>query len=301
MSADARSNAIDDAGEWHCHHDLMELLRDPVIVLDHDLRIRCWNAAAEKIYGYSSEQALGRLAPELLQTECALPIAAIVHQVTTTGRWEGELIHQCRDGRPITCESRWGLWRDARGEAKGFIQTGADDHKRAHCDNRLREAADYLVQQRQWLEAVLNLLPLPLLLVDPVSERVTFRNQAAEAVDSVGDDEQTLLSEHFTDMDGRRVQDRELPTARAARGEKLVGHQIRWRRADGERTLMIHSAMLPAMHSHESVAVLLYQDITRDKEHERELRRAIRPRTPCWRCLVMSCVTRWPRLPVRQS
>jgi signal transduction histidine kinase/CheY-like chemotaxis protein len=140
-------------------------------------------------------------------------------------------------------------------------------------DNRLREAANYLVQQRQWLEAVLNLLPLPMLLVDPAGERVTFRNQAALCFGSV-DDEEVCSANHFTDMDGRTLSHDELPTSRAARGEQLLGHQIRWRRRDGERTLMIHSATLPAMHSHEAVAVLLYQDITRDKEHERELRRA---------------------------
>ncbi len=246
----------------------------PVILVDRDLRIRYWNAAAEETFGYSDEQAFGRVAHELLQTQSPIPIATIVEHVVATGRWEGGLVHQCRDGRRISIESRWGVWHDARGEARGFMQTGYDERDRTRYDNRLREAADYLVQQRQWLEAVLNLLPLPLLLVDPVSERVTFRNQAAEAFDSIGGQEDTPHTEHFTDMDGRRVPARNCRLRSTARGEQLDGDQFRWRRAESERTLMIHSVMLPAMHSHESVAVLLYQDITREKEHERELRRA---------------------------
>jgi PAS domain S-box-containing protein len=269
------SNAHQPVGDdnfWPQVAEALALARDAIILADNNIRIRFWNAAAERIYGYTAQQALGQVLHELLQTQGNLPMHSIIEHVKSTGMWAGELTNECSDGRRISVECEWRACRDAQDRPRGFVQASYPSEQ-IGSDRRLREAANYLVQQRQWLEAVLNLLPLPMLLVDPAGERVTFRNQAAQSFASVHDDE-VFSADHFTDMDGRTLSQEELPTSRAARGEKLLGHQIRWRRPDGERTLMIHSATLPAMHSHESVAVLLYQDITRDKEHERELRRA---------------------------
>jgi PAS domain S-box-containing protein len=269
------SNADDPTGDknnYRYEAEALALVRDAIILTDNDLRIRFWNVAAEKIYGHTAQQAVGQVLDELLETQSQVPLRSILEHVSATGYWSGELTNQCSDGRRISVECQWRLCGDDHDKRRGFILASYPG-ERIGSDIRLREAANYLVQQRQWLEAVLNLLPLPMLLVDPAGDRITFRNQAAQAFASV-EDEEVFSANHFTDMDGRTLSHDELPTSRAARGEKLLGHQIRWRRPDGERTLMIHSATLPAMHSHESVAVLLYQDVTRDKEHERELRRA---------------------------
>jgi PAS domain S-box-containing protein len=269
------TNSNDGQARNYNHREkvALERVRDAVVLTDNDLRIRFWNVAAEKTYGYSAQQAVGQISHELLKTKSQISVPSIIEHVAARGHWAGELINQCSDGGEITVECQWAICRDAQGTPTGFALTSYPSEG-MRSDNRLREAANYLVQQRQWLEAVLNLLPLPMLLVDPVGQRVTFRNQAALLFGAVDDDEGVSIADHFTDTEGRAISKDDLPTSRAARGERLVGHQIRWRRSDGERTLMIHSAMLPAMHSHESVAVLLYQDITRDKEHERELRRA---------------------------
>lgn len=46
-------------------------------------------------------------------------------------------------------------------------------------EQRLQQNAQAQVNQRQWLEAVLNLLPIPLVFVEPQTACFTFANQAA--------------------------------------------------------------------------------------------------------------------------
>ncbi len=70
----------------------------PVMVRDMDSRIVLWSRGAEKIYGYTKEEALGRDSHELLQTEHAIPLWMIDRLLRTAGVWEGELRYKTRDG-----------------------------------------------------------------------------------------------------------------------------------------------------------------------------------------------------------
>ncbi|MEX2142660.1 MAG: PAS domain S-box protein [Pirellulales bacterium] len=178
-------------------------------------------------------------------------------------------------------EYRWVLdnsvpLRSERGPFQGYIGTCIDITHRKQSENRLREAADYLVEQRQWLESVLNLLPMPMLLIDPVSAKVTFSNQAARQTAQAfsGGPRDDTASDHLCDAQGHRLAEDEEPVARVSRGERLRGFEVHLQRPDGTRSLIVNSESLPAMHSHERMAVLLYQDITDQKQVEADLRRA---------------------------
>jgi signal transduction histidine kinase len=79
-------------------------------------------------------------------------------------------------------------------------------------------------------------------------------------------------------MEGRRLGASEIPSTRAARGEKLEGLEVVWETRTGEYVLSISSEMLPAMHGHPAVTVLPFLDITRLKTVERHLQEAVRVR-----------------------
>jgi PAS domain S-box-containing protein len=44
------------------------------MVLGLDGRIRFWNRAAEKLYGWSRKEAIGAVSHQLLKTECSAPV-----------------------------------------------------------------------------------------------------------------------------------------------------------------------------------------------------------------------------------
>ena len=167
---------------------------------------------------------------------------------------------------------------DASGRPRGAVGAFVDITERKRLENQLRQNADDLRNQQRWLEALLNLLPMPMLLLDTARARVTFANRAAEemadGVFPLGAADGGESPEYYcTDRSGDRIPPEKMPGARVARGEKLSGFEMDWHLPDGTRSLLVNADTLPAMHGHEGVSTLLFQDITRLKQIEAELRR----------------------------
>ncbi|MDP9440738.1 MAG: PAS domain S-box protein, partial [Actinomycetota bacterium] len=113
--------------------ELMELTHDAIIVRDVEGRISFWNGGAERRYGWPSEEVVGRVSHELLETEFPLPLEEIKAILAQDGRWEGELVQSTRDGRRIEVASRWALRRSAEGRGEAVLEINNDvtDQKRA--------------------------------------------------------------------------------------------------------------------------------------------------------------------------
>ena len=115
---------------------LLDLAHSSILVHDPEGRIVYWNESAAQCYGWSKEEALGRVVHTLLQTQFSEPLERILDVVKRTGRWEGELVHTRRDGRRITIDSRWAIQRDAEGQGFRILQINNDITERV----RLLEA-----------------------------------------------------------------------------------------------------------------------------------------------------------------
>src|SRR5256886_11723049 len=102
---------------------LLDLTNDAIIVRDANDRITYWNKGAEEMYGYTRDEALGKVAQELLQTHFPEPMRKIHEKLLREKRWEGELVHTVRDGKHITVFSRWALERDAQGNRAFILET----------------------------------------------------------------------------------------------------------------------------------------------------------------------------------
>jgi len=105
---------------------LLDLAPDAIIARDVDGRINYWNQGATESYGYSREEALGKISYELLATKFPAPRAEIEDRVLQTGRWDGELLQTVKDGSEITVSSRWSARTDAEGRAVQILQINTD-------------------------------------------------------------------------------------------------------------------------------------------------------------------------------
>ena len=81
----------------------------PVFIRQIDGRILYWAKGAEDLYGYSSEEAVGRISHELLATRFPEELTSIEQQLLTHGRWQGRLRHRRRDGSAVWTASLWRL------------------------------------------------------------------------------------------------------------------------------------------------------------------------------------------------
>jgi two-component system, LuxR family, sensor kinase FixL len=106
--------------------NLLNLTHDSIFVRDMKGAIRYWNRAAEELYGWTSEQALGRRAHDLLKTAFPASLGQIEGQVMRAGRWEGELVHTKKDGSQVVVASRWSLQRDDRDAPVAILETNND-------------------------------------------------------------------------------------------------------------------------------------------------------------------------------
>ena len=117
---------------------LLDLTHDTIFVRDMNDVITYWNRGAEERYGWSSEEAVGRVSHELTQTTFPAPLQEINAELLKTGQWEGELIHTRRDGTTVTVASRWALQRDEAQKPVAILETNNDISERKRAEDALR-------------------------------------------------------------------------------------------------------------------------------------------------------------------
>jgi PAS domain S-box-containing protein len=89
---------------------LVTLSYEPMLVWRLGGAIDFWNAGAERLYGFTSDEAIGRSSHVLLQTRFPISFAELRSRLENEGHWSGELRHVCKDGREVTVDSRMQLF-----------------------------------------------------------------------------------------------------------------------------------------------------------------------------------------------
>ena len=131
--------------------ELLNLAHDAIIVRDLRGKVVFWNRGAEDTYGWTKEEAMGRVTYELLQTRSPKPLAELGAEIAERGIWEGELIHLRKDRREILVASRWAVQRDESGLQVGVLEINRDvtERKRAEVAlQKLNEELEMRVAQR---------------------------------------------------------------------------------------------------------------------------------------------------------
>ncbi len=106
--------------------DLLDIAHDAITVLDLDGRVRYWNHAAEKLYGWPVEEALGHDASRLFFEEVPSEFIQAIEATLKYSAWDGELRQVHRDGRPVIVHSRATLVRDAANRPKSILFVSTD-------------------------------------------------------------------------------------------------------------------------------------------------------------------------------
>ena len=120
--------------------NLLDLTHDTVFVRDNNDVITFWNRGAEKLYGWTRDEAVGQVSHHLTQTTFPAPLEEITAELKSTGRWEGELIHTRRDGTRVVVASRWALQLDGQGKPVAVLETNNDVTERKSTEEALHKA-----------------------------------------------------------------------------------------------------------------------------------------------------------------
>ena len=104
--------------------------------------VRSWNQGAATLYGWTRDEALGKVTHLLLNTKFPEPFEEVERKLMNQGEWSGELVHTARNGNQIIVASRQVLQRDNHGKPDAILEINRDmtQHKQAEASLRSSEA-----------------------------------------------------------------------------------------------------------------------------------------------------------------
>jgi PAS domain S-box-containing protein len=134
---------------------LLELSQDAIRVMAMNGEILLWNQGAERVYGWTKPEAIGKNSHELLKTNFSTSLDEIIGKLKETGHWEGELQKKRRDGQTLVVSGRWALGRDAAGCPEKILVIDTDVTEQRRAEAALRESED---RYRDLVEHSLDLI-----------------------------------------------------------------------------------------------------------------------------------------------
>ncbi len=132
---------------------LMSCIDEAVIALDTGLKITVWNSAAEKIYGWKSDEVMGKemmfvLSSRLVNGERDTAI----NSLRDNGSFSGEVLHKKKDRSDILIFTTLKEIRDPAGKVLGIVCVNRDLTREIAVQDKIRE------NSRQLLNAISNSL-----------------------------------------------------------------------------------------------------------------------------------------------
>lgn len=196
---------------------LLDIATDAILVRDLENRILFWNKGAERLYGWSAEEALGQTTTQLLYQGTSLQMQAAQKTLMVKGAWQGELNQMTKTGREITVESRWTLVRNDDQTPKFILIVSTDITEKKQLE------AQFLQAQR--LESIGTLASG---IAHDLNNILTPVLATAQ-----------LLQMKLTNLDVRSQQMLQVLEANARRGAELVKQVLSFARGiEGKQTIL---------------------------------------------------------------
>ncbi|MCZ7556856.1 MAG: PAS domain S-box protein [Bacteroidia bacterium] len=122
----------------HFQASLLRIVRNSVIAVDVNGRVIYWNTFAEQMYGWKSEEVLGRVVDDLPPFGKEFG-AKIMPTLRRTGAWQGETERTRKDGVILPVESRWNVI-EIDGRVHGYVGVGIDLTERKKLERELLQS-----------------------------------------------------------------------------------------------------------------------------------------------------------------
>jgi PAS domain S-box-containing protein len=188
---------------------LLEISPTAVVIVDLENRIVSWNPAAERLFGYSADEAVGRSLDDLVAPRAELHAEALGF---TEAANEGQFVQAItrrtrRDGSLLDVEL-----------LMAPVSVG-DQRVGIYC---IYHDITEVQEQKRWLESVLKLSPTAIITVNDET-KVTSWNPGAERL--FGYTAEEAIGSHLDDLVANAPELREEAASYSAEG--IAGQQIR--------------------------------------------------------------------------
>jgi len=121
----SRTRLLESTAELSVRGALLHAARDGIVLCDLDGIVEYWNPAAESLYGWTAEEALGRSYDVLTVTEADVA-ASIAQELAREGHWTGEIAQSTKHGSRRRIDSRRQIILSDRGDAVSILAVNTD-------------------------------------------------------------------------------------------------------------------------------------------------------------------------------
>ncbi|HEV2327443.1 MAG TPA: PAS domain-containing protein [Verrucomicrobiae bacterium] len=118
---------------------LLDLAPEAILVRNLEDGVLYWNKSAERIYGWTAEEAIGQKVRRLLYKDISngAKYEQAWKAVLEEGDWHGEFTVQTKSGQEMIEETRWTLVRDPQGIPQSILTISADITEKKKLETQL--------------------------------------------------------------------------------------------------------------------------------------------------------------------
>ena len=231
-----------------------------IITLDQQGVVTSWNPAAEKIFGWTEEEVLGRWPPYVTESQGEDYRALIEEASHGAGFTDLELSRQRKDGSQVDVSISTARLHDSSGSVKEVLAIVADVTMQKQSERALRDS-------EARLRLLISQMPMILWTVGP-DLKITSATGAGLSARS--DPPDGLVGKSLTDLYRGDPQEEEVLWAHR---HALDGHSASYEIATRNGTAQAHVEPFMNMEGEISGAIGVALDITERKAAEDEIRR----------------------------
>ena len=168
--------------------NLLDVVEQAVIATDLSGKISYWNRFAEKLYGWSAEEVLGRDVVQTIPGDISKEQAdEIMAQLREGKSWSGDFLAQRRDGTVMPIRVLDTPIFDASGNQIGMVGSSEDISKRIRADREKARLTLAIEEQRLRLDNIVASVP------GVVWEAWGKPDAASQRIDFVSDHVESML------------------------------------------------------------------------------------------------------------
>jgi len=247
---------------------ILEALPVATFDLDTEGVVRnIWNPAAERLLGWTRQEALGKFLPSVQTEEAKKEFQNFREQMRLEKSIMGiDLLRRRKDGSPIEYSLYAAPFHDSQGQVIGNIAVLVDITDRKHAEAALRESEENFRRS-------LDDSPLGIRIATSEGETL-YANQAALEIygyDSVGELERTPVKERYTPESYAEFRTRKEKRERSEFGPSEYEISIVRKNGEIRRVQVFRKEVI---WNGQRQFQVIYQDITKRKQAEEALRQS---------------------------
>ncbi len=166
---------------------MLDRARDAIIVRGfEDRRITFWSRGAERLYGWTVAEAMGRDVGELICVDPKVP-DQVRDALLTSDEWRGDVCHLTRDGEKLLVNCRGTLVRDDAGAPHSVLTINTDITEQKELEGRLLRAQrmESIGTLASGLAHDLNNILAPIMMSVPILRRKLTDEQRETIVTTI--------------------------------------------------------------------------------------------------------------------